>query len=289
MSTLLITHNDLDGIGVALLAIRNCKFDSIIICGYGDINRDLINECKQFKTVIVADLTIPEHLILPNMRILDHHPQDIVNDKITVETDECGTSLFYKYIVKSECKNEAQDKFVELVKSFDIWQSESPYFNEALDLQKIFIHLTRDIFKVKCHIVRNGKPVVSRWTKLLFKFRTHLEMLEFTNEEKEIIQFENNVITKRMNEIKTGMKLKTILINETSYKYFEFEQKSAVDLSFISHQIMEKTPELEFVRIIFPDGKSSLRSKSLDLHCFKNAGGHPNACYLKGVKLELRE
>lgn len=69
---ILITHNDLDGISCAILAIYFDSFDRIYSIGNSlEINDNWINNLND--QILITDLSISEDLITKNISIIDHH------------------------------------------------------------------------------------------------------------------------------------------------------------------------------------------------------------------------
>lgn len=146
---LLFTHGiDIDGYGCAILAklVWGDKVDVIFADNY-DLDDKFVHtwgetQFKDYSQIYVTD-HCPTYALCnmidrtPSLRekikVLDHHDTRIgkqdkfdwvqIIDKNPNGMKECGTSLFYKYLVENDLLKEtkALDEFVDLTRLFDTW------------------------------------------------------------------------------------------------------------------------------------------------------------------------
>ena len=130
---ILITHTDLDGLGSAILAIKEKLFDEIYCWNNNYEDMSIIKG----NNVVIADLALSQNAI-KNALVYDHHEasKNIKNGKY--DPNRCGTKLFYELYMKKPMHNSTRDKFVHLVDIYDRWQDMHEDFNDALNLGRVF-------------------------------------------------------------------------------------------------------------------------------------------------------
>lgn len=141
----LITHNDLDGIGCAIV-LKSFLPDTHIdlkIVGYDKVDEEVLKALidKRYDFVFITDISVdqatasiidkaaPDRVVL-----IDHHPgRDYLKDYpwtviVTVEDNrdnwiQCGASLTYLYLKERVCveHNETLATLVEEIRRWDIW------------------------------------------------------------------------------------------------------------------------------------------------------------------------
>lgn len=135
---LIISHiSDVDGMGSVIISklIENRDILLISVEEVRETLTNLLNENK-YEDIVMCDLSIPDDLadIINNQLLLkhfDHHQTNTYVSKYawsTVIVEEngfkpSGTSLYYDYLIKNNLikKNNKLDKFVEAVRSNDVW------------------------------------------------------------------------------------------------------------------------------------------------------------------------
>lgn len=179
-NVLLITHNDLDGIGceiVGRLAFENIK---VVHTKNPDDATETLKDIvlegfhHQYDKIFITDISISTVLAnyidmlnndeMNKFQLLDHHATALnLNDfdwcKVKVESDsgqskclQSGTNLFYEYLkncgfFKLEAYTFALSCFVEKVRRYDCWEWKTIYDDkEALDLNTLFWMLGREDF-----------------------------------------------------------------------------------------------------------------------------------------------
>ncbi|MBC2580800.1 DHH family phosphoesterase [Clostridium sp. DJ247] len=165
MNIKIFTHNDLDGIGCAVLGLLCFDKADIEYCGYEDINskvKAFIDNkgYDNYDHVYITDISItlelaeiinntepevfePGFNLCESFTLIDHHPTALHLEKywwcdIEVENElgKCsGTSLFYKHILQSlhynvKLSNKKIKDFVETVRQYDTWEWKTVYKND---------------------------------------------------------------------------------------------------------------------------------------------------------------
>ena len=166
----LLSHNDLDGYGCNFTAYRIDPNIRTLNVGYGDVEDRLsyihnqVLNTGDVKTLYITDLNFEEkHTIslykmvknYPNIKFyyIDHHPyqtdrqeavfnklKEFNNFKMVHSEKYCASYLFYKFSLSNNLIefDEAYDKFVSIIDSYDTWKKESKYFKTGLLLNDIF-------------------------------------------------------------------------------------------------------------------------------------------------------
>jgi oligoribonuclease NrnB/cAMP/cGMP phosphodiesterase (DHH superfamily) len=289
----LFTHNDLDGIGCAILA--NLAFIDLDIeyCDYGNINEKVKallenKDYNNYQHIYITDISVSEDIaaIINNTQcpefkedskfynhftLIDHHPTAKHLEKycwctiqIENEKGKCsGTSLFYDYLLThvehSEIMNSNAIKdFVETVRQYDSWEWKTIFNNEAPKEWNNLLRLYgRERFVKK--IIENLKE------KSEFAFdKTDLLLLEL-NEDKKQLYFEKKskeLIKQDVQSYKVGVVFSEQYISE------------------LGNYLAEKFLDLDFIILIGSKTISYRGIKDIDLGLFAKqfgGGGHPKA------------
>lgn len=138
----LFTHNDLDGIGCAVLAILafGDKVD-ISYCGHGNIDNLVLTHFHENRKdeVHITDICVSESVAKTidrscrKYQILDHHKTSLEMSKyrwckIQIENEDglmtSGTEMYYKWLIEHGKLQRTLflDKFVEVVRNYDTWR-----------------------------------------------------------------------------------------------------------------------------------------------------------------------
>lgn len=170
MKTLIISHKaDIDGLSpvIFLKLIRDCV-DTILL-NASEVNqkiKELISskEYKKYDEIYITDLTLDGHsceLIMQTrehekFHTFDHHESNLVANNYpfgvaisrnTDGTNECATSLIYKYLTHrypSEFDVRAIAEYTELVRQNDTWDWAKTNNQKAQDLASLHTILGRD-------------------------------------------------------------------------------------------------------------------------------------------------
>ena len=144
-NTVIYTHDDLDGIGCAILgkiAFPNIKVN---FCSNSNIDNQINNDLESHVLenadyIYITDICptqevlniLPENII-SKMLVLDHHATRKAlaenNNFVKIITEQsnkkaCGTSLFYQYLTQNNLLNNETciNEFCELVRQYDTWE-----------------------------------------------------------------------------------------------------------------------------------------------------------------------
>ena len=139
----LFTHNDLDGIGCAILAMKAFEDVDVSYCDYNDIDKkvgEYLASGTKGRMCFITDIRVNDTLAEEidrhheDIHLLDHHPTSLKLEKYpwcTVKIEDwktgiktSGTELFYQWLIDHDflVKNETLDKFVKIVRDYDTWR-----------------------------------------------------------------------------------------------------------------------------------------------------------------------
>lgn len=157
MKDLLISHvADIDGVSpVILMKLCKINFDYELkdIYELEEYLDNLLEEDLSFyNNIYIVDLTIPENIYVKinnsiykeKFKVFDHHRTHMyaLNNKyVTLDINECGTSLFYKYLSKKYKFKKNTKKYIEHVKNIDLWlwkEKNDPLAKQLSDLFYIY-------------------------------------------------------------------------------------------------------------------------------------------------------
>ena len=258
----LVTHNDLDGIGSAVLALfNNMDFDMIYIVGYTHITSNFVQELKTYDEVIVTDISFGDST-LPNMKTFDHH-EDL--------DEHCGTWQFYYNCIPKEKHTKSQNKFVYLVEVYDNWKISDPLFHSACLLNGFFLALTGSRYKECIHFQTINDSI---WRNIFHQLIIMLQTPSFKLNDVQRVKA-NEFQLKINNEI-VSIKDSYEVIQSRNLSYMIFHRPKT-DGSLVAHRLMEEL-NLDFVVMTYRGGdKCSLRSREVNLFQIENFQGHAHA------------
>lgn len=305
----LFTHNDLDGIGCALLAalhygLENIDFET---CKYDDINTKLISyfEAKDylnFESCFITDISMtketadfmasytdqdtPDFSAVNHIKLLDHHVSALkLNDFpfCTVQTTyengykASGTSLFYDYLRNTYpddllLASPFTQTFVEKVRLYDTW--------EWADTQDLDAKHLNDLLYILGH-----ERFFDSW---LGRLLNPAEAFSFTETENLLLELKQNEIDKYIESRDEELIVKEILGYQAGLVFANRFQ------SELGNKLAKLHPELDFIAMINISGGVSCRTIRDDLDLatevagFFGGGGHPKAAGLP-VPDEIRE
>lgn len=294
----LFTHNDLDGIGCAILAKVTFEKADIEYCGYNDINEKVKafvenQEYKNYDYVYITDISISEEVAelihnthpdnfksgfnLPEMfQLLDHHATALYLNNywwcnVQIEDDEekvSGTSLFFKELLIQDYlqrtpmwkydRCENLRDFVELVKRYDTWLWKTKY-NDSQPKQ------LNDLLNIY-----GREDFVN---KMISRIKGNVEYL-FSDTDDVILQLEakriKNYIERKEKEI-TPTAVDTYIAGVVFADQY---------ISELGNYLAEKFPGYDFIAIISNKTISYRGIKDIDLGLVAKqfgGGGHPRA------------
>jgi len=261
-----ITHNDLDGIGCAILMEKVFPEVKTFTIDYRELPEVLprVLEKAKMSPVYVTDIALTEELARlcddhGKVQHVDHHiSSKKVSDKYPwslLDVNNCATSLLWKML--SQYANlEDYKEFVELVDNYDTWGHGTQPTEKARDLNRLLKMLGPEVF-------------VSR-----FKVKASVK---FNSIEEAIINTDKNMEEKYLQEAITytqAMKDK----DGNVFLLVAAEQYT----SSLGNYLLQQFEEAEYVVILdMLHDKASLRSKGkvnvADLAKACGGGGHAKA------------
>lgn len=285
MKDLLISHvADIDGVSpVILMKLCKINFDYELkdIYELEEYLDNLLEEDLSFyNNIYIVDLTVPENIYVKinnsiykeKFKVFDHHRTHMyaLNNKyVTLDINECGTSLFYKYLSKKYKFRKNTKKYIEHVKNIDLWlwkEKNDPLAKQLSDLFYIY-------GKTK-YIEEMYKKLKTRKKFKLSKIENTILKIEQEKIDRYILKKEKDMIIINYQNYKTG-----IIFNEL-YK------------SELGNQLSINNPDLDFIIMINLSGGISLRTnKDIDLSLIASTlggGGHKKASGAP-IPLEYKE
>ncbi|MCT8975515.1 DHHA1 domain-containing protein [Clostridium sp. CX1] len=289
MNIKLFTHNDLDGVGCAVLALLAFNKVDVEYCGYNDINdkvKDFIEnkEYSNYNHVYITDISINQELaelienthpdnfkegfnLCESFTLIDHHPTAMELDKYwwcnVITKNELGktsgTSLFYNVLQQDDSVNyKGLKEFVELVRQYDTWEWKTIYNNEMSgQLSNLLGLYGKEKFV--------NKIIKKLETKNKFEFdETDLLLLELDKDKKQVY-FEKKskeLLKQDLQNYKVGIVFADQYISE------------------LGNYLAEKFVELDFIVLIGDKTISYRGIKDIDLGVFAKqfgGGGHPKS------------
>lgn len=274
MKDLLISHvADIDGVSpVILMKLCNIDFDYELkdIDELEEYLRELLDtDLSIYSNIYITDLTVPESIYekinnsvyKDKFKVFDHHKTHMYAsnfDYVTIDINECGTTLFYKYLKTKYKFKKSVDEYTDHVKNLDIWLWVEKNDILAKELGDLF-----DIYGIDRYI----NEMVKKLKKNHFK----LDKLEKT-----ILDIEQNKIDRYISKKEENM----IILNYENYKAgLVFCEKYKSEMG---NRLSVNHPELDFIIMINLSGGISFRTdKDIDISIIAqklNGGGHKKAC-----------
>ncbi len=277
MSTLLITHTDLDGVSpIILLNLTNENFEykSIEIHDVeSEFEKLFANNIKDYDVIYICDLTIPQDIYDKldneniNYYVFDHHASHEYaknNPRVSLIIDyngkkTCATEVFYKYLLQThkELDTLVIKDYVEQVRQLDTFTFES---DKGRDL---------DIIKEAF----GRKKFIQSMTKRL---------------KKDGDEFTFSAFEKRFAKLKKE-ELARYMMNKESkmFKYMIQDKKCGVvfsesNKSELGEYLSTRHSELDLIILIDASSRISYRTSKDDCYVnkfaeFYGGGGHPKA------------
>lgn len=277
MKDMIITHaKDIDGVSpVILLKLMKRDIDFYLL-ETDEVEEkvpSLLQEnLENYENIYVTDLSLSEELYKwineqpwkEKFRVFDHHISQEYARKypfVTLDIDECTTSLFYKYLkTKSERLNTSKiAKYVDHVKNLDLWHWVA---KEDFTAKKL-----GDLFGIYGNL-----GYIDHFIKNLEQESTPI----ITEKEEELLKIEESRINRyfeRKNE-------QLMTLEYQDYKVgVVFAENYRSELGML---LQNAHPELDFIAMINVGGGVSLRTQKDDVDLAKLAttlggGGHKKA------------
>lgn len=155
-----ISHIDLDGVSnIVCDKLHNIDFDDTLLLNYDFWdNQETLNYIKSFGKVVITDLSFSEeffHELIDSgiyVSCYDHHTtSDYMADlpksdmyEVFHDESRCGTKIYFEeFILKNFSRiKKAERYFVELVDVYDLWQKDSPLWEEANNLTRVLFGMS---------------------------------------------------------------------------------------------------------------------------------------------------
>lgn len=292
----LFTHNDLDGVGCAVLA----KFAfgnnvDIEYCSYDDVDKkveEYFDNGAECNYCHITDISINEELAYKinnsdkAFQLLDHHATALGLNKfswcnVKVENEDgiktSGTEMYYHHLMHNGFLNEADvlNRFSELVRNYDTWRW------ATLGDDGIICKQVNDLLYIY------GRDRFIDWCVAELCFDT-FPKLEYSD--KLVLEIEQNNIdnyVKKKNEQMFILKLCDRVCGVVfAEKYF----------SELGNRLCQMHPEIDFVAMIDINGTVSYRTIKDDVNLGKDivamfgGGGHAKAAgsrFSKDIQLKI--
>ena len=274
MKDLLISHiADPDGVSpICLLNLTKTKFDYELkeINEIDDFMAKLLDtDLSIYRHIYITDLSLSEktYEMINNsafkykFKVFDHHKTHLFATKydyVTIDINECATTLFYKYLLKRKKFKKSVKEYVEHIKNIDLWLWQEKKDFIAKDLNDLFEIYGRNKY-------------IEEITKKLKKHR-----FKINNFEKQILLLEQDKIDRYIKKKEEDM----ILIKyEGLIGGLVFCEKYKSELG---NTLCLNHPEIDYLIMINIAGGISFRcSKDLDISEIAiklGGGGHKKAC-----------
>ena len=261
---MIITHNDLDGIGAAVVGkvVFNKQKVDVKFCGYNNVNDEVLKALRngKYSHVFITDISVNketasiiEKEYKGKVSLLDHHDNLFYLDGYDWAIvmpgnqdepgNESGTSLFYKYLLE-KCKfktNEALENFVEKVRSYDTWDWSN--FTNDQDAKKL-----NDYFGIVGFYDFMNEYV----TKIM-----NNDTILFDNVAERLLKYEQRKIDSIVKAKDKSMKVKEIDKHKVGFVFCENYH------SEIGNRLLKLHPEIDGIVLIDMGRKKlSIRSTS---------------------------
>jgi Predicted phosphohydrolase (DHH superfamily) len=275
MKYLLITHTDLDGVSpIILLNLFGKEFDyfNVEVHEAKDFLEEKLKEGLDiYEKIYITDLSLSEesYKIMEESEyrdkifVFDHHASHLFAKEyknVTIDINECGTTIFYKYLEKENGKiNDGILDYINNVRDIDIWLWEQNNNMTAVRLDNLFRIYGKDVFiKQMCERLETADK---------FEFN-ELETMLIESQEKRAREY----MIKKEKEI-----FKINYLDKKAVAVYADRHKS-----ILGHHLAKKNPDCDYVIVINPSGGISFRSEKEDADLTKVAatlggGGHKKA------------
>ncbi|MGC8768901.1 DHH family phosphoesterase [Calditerrivibrio sp.] len=255
-----VTHNDLDGVGCAILVKRCYDFVDTYYLNYDDVDSFIQNNYANYEQLIISDISPSEETfkyIENHIEIvfIDHHKTSLHLGEYALsylDTTVSATYLTMKWLEESGFDLSEYHDFVDCVNDFDMWHLKR---DDSLKMNMLFTILGLDRFRER--FLNNPST----------KF-TEVELL--------LLDLESESLDKYL---KNAEKMVKTFVDKNNRKFGAiFAEKYNSELG--NHLI--KTHDFDYVFIINAQrGKVSMRSKPdfdvSEIAVKNGGGGHKNA------------
>lgn len=145
---ILITHDDLDGAGCAVLGMVAYDQIQVYICNYETVNNVVLDVLSGPDEILITDISVnPEVAEKIDRRgkvtLLDHHKTAAWLNRYPwakVDSSCCGTMHLYNHLSKNNIRINKYREFVEMVNDYDLWLHKDPRSRQLNRLHSIIGH-----------------------------------------------------------------------------------------------------------------------------------------------------
>lgn len=230
----------------------------------------LTRDLSIYEHIYIVDLTVPQSIYEKietsdyknKFLVFDHHATHLFASNypyVTIDTEECGTTLFYTYLLTQGLENtKGLTEYVTSVKHLDLWT-----FLEQQDILAPKLGMLFELYGEKRYVIEMTKRLQEQKEQFCFSFfETELLKLEEENQKRYIDKRELRMKKAKVCGYQAGI---------------VFAEKYRSELG---NTLLLRHPEIEFVMIINMNGGISLRSREIDVSKIAEqygGGGHPHA------------
>jgi len=269
----MITHNDLDGAGCAVLAKRFLNINRIVYCSYESID-GIARSLNKNETTIITDIAPSIEVCryldgFDDIVLIDHHKTKKWLNKYKwsiFDETKCGTSLFLEWLSRNNDIDDSVSNFCKSVNAWDMWLLGSEYRNRGENLNDLLRFVGMEKFVNSFSSDINADKTI---------YKTFMKVLD---DKKEL--FIKETIDKQLKHFKIhkdGLGNKYVTVTTNEY------------ISEIGNAALELNNEIDYVAIISWN-RCSLRSKNVDVSEIAKrlrGGGHYSASgFMYGSKLK---
>lgn len=260
--TYLFTHDDLDGVGCAVVAHLAFPTDlAVTYCSYKTVNQEInsfLDTAPSDAQILISDISVDEatasRLDGLNVRMYDHHPIKVHRPWMTVDTSvtECGTSLLAATLLPD--MSPAVHDFVDAVCLYDTWRFEKGVnsFSERLNaLHTLLGH--RGFVEMTVQALSQGEP---------FTIPHYFELAI------------SNSFAERDRYFERKEKAMVVTVFEGYRTGLVFADR---EISLMAEYVFQRHPDLDIVAVCYMPAGISLRTRRDDIDltsiCRKRGGG----------------
>lgn len=265
--TYLFTHDDLDGVGCAVVAHLAFPTDLVITyCSYKTVNQEInefLDTAPSDAQILISDISVDEktasRLDAFNVRMYDHHPIKVHRPWMTVDTSvtECGTSLLAAALLPD--MSPAMRDFVDAVCLYDTWRFEKGVnsFSERLNaLHSLLGH--RGFVEMTVQALSQNEP---------FTIPHYFELAisnSFAERDRYFERKEKAMVVTTFESYRTGL---------------VFADR---EISLMAEYVFQRHPDLDIVAVCYMPAGISLRTRRDDINLTeicrnRGGGGHQKA------------
>lgn len=283
---ILITHLDLDGVGSLILNdYYSIAFDKVVIVSYNEISTKtgefifpLVCKLTKDDSVTVTDIAMVPELygyITKNSKeyiVFDHHDDtEKVKDDPNVHyrKDRSGTWIYFNHIMGGKRVPIKVQRLVDLISTYDTYDDESPLWEEAQNMNRLFYKIyiwgskDNNIAVQKFINLQSGKLKSPLYKDFIFTDYEYQKIQEVIEQEASLLKKARVMIKKRIDNM--GNSFGVIILPSK--------------ISITCYNLLKENPDMEYIVAINSykgiNGQVSVRAQKK---------GKVNVNFLKGIK-----